>query len=39
METNLFQELSLSPYILIALLGVVILVVMDKTIVRYLYSI
>lgn len=37
--TNLFQELSLSPYILIALLGVVVLVVMDKTIVRYLYSI
>jgi hypothetical protein len=37
--TNLFQELSLSPYIFIALLGVVILVVMDKTIIRYLYSI
>jgi len=37
--TNLFNELSLSPYILIALLGVVVLVVMDKTIVRYLYSI
>lgn len=37
--TNLFQELSLSPYIFIALLGVVILVVMDKTIIRFLYSI
>jgi len=36
--SNLFSELSLSPYILIALLGVVVLVVMDKTIVRYLYS-
>ena len=36
---NLFAELSLSPYILLALIGVVILVIMDKTIVRYLYSI
>ena len=35
---NLFQELSLSPYILISLLGVVVLIVMDKTIVRYFYS-
>ena len=36
---NLFAELSLSPYILLALIGVVVLVIMDKTIVRYLYSI
>ena len=36
---NLFVELSLSPYILLALIGVVVLVIMDKTIVRYLYSI
>ena len=37
--SNLFSELSLSPFILLALVGVVILVIMDKTIVRYLYSI
>ena len=37
--SNLFTELSLSPYIFIALIGVVVLVVLDKTIVRYLYSI
>ncbi|MBU8891261.1 MAG: hypothetical protein KOO66_00670 [Bacteroidales bacterium] len=37
--SGLFNELSLSPYILIALIGVVVLVVLDKTIVRYLYSI
>ncbi len=36
---NLLGELSLSPYIFLALIGVVILVIMDKTIVRYLYSI
>jgi hypothetical protein len=37
--SNLFNELSLSPYILLAVVGVVVLVVLDKTIVRYLYSI
>jgi len=37
--SNLFNELSLSPYILIAIIGVIILVVLDKTIVKYLYSI
>ncbi|MBI9053940.1 MAG: hypothetical protein JEY96_09000 [Bacteroidales bacterium] len=37
--SNLFNELSFSPYIFVALLGVVFLVVMDKTIVKYLYSI
>jgi hypothetical protein len=37
--SNLFNELSLSPYILLAVIGVIILVVLDKTIVRYLYSI
>lgn len=36
---DLFAELSISPYILLALIGVVILIIMDKTIVRYLYSI
>lgn len=34
-----WNELSLSPYILIALIGVIVLVVIDRTIVRYLYSI
>ena len=41
--TDLFSkftnELSLSPYILIALIGVLILVIIDKTIIKYLYSI
>lgn len=37
--SSLFQELSFSPYIFIALLGVVLLVLMDKTIIRFLYSI
>ncbi len=37
--SKLFNELSLSPYILLAVVGVVVLVVLDKTIVRYLYSI
>ncbi len=36
---NLFSELSISPFILLALIGVVVLVILDKTIVRYLYSI
>ena len=36
---NFWNELSLSPYVLIALLGVVFLVVIDRTIVKYLYSI
>jgi hypothetical protein len=34
-----WNELSLSPYILIGFIGVVILVVIDRTIVKYLYSI
>lgn len=34
-----WNELSLSPYILIALVGVVFLVVIDRTIVKYIYSI
>ncbi|MCK5028640.1 MAG: hypothetical protein KAR57_03335 [Bacteroidales bacterium] len=37
--SNLFNELSLSPYILLAVIGIIVLVVLDKTIVRYLYSI
>lgn len=37
--SKFWSELSLSPYILIALVGVIVLVVIDKTIVRYLYSI
>jgi hypothetical protein len=37
--SNLFNELSFSPYILLAVIGVIVLVVLDKTIVRYLYSI
>lgn len=34
-----WNELSLSPYILLALIGVVFLVVIDRTIVKYIYSI
>lgn len=37
--SNLFAELSLSPFILLALVGVLLLVLLDKTIVKYLYSI
>ena len=37
--SKLWNELSLSPYILLALIGVVVLVIMDRTIVKYLYSI
>ncbi len=36
--SELFNELSFSPFILLALLGIIILVIMDKTIVKYLYS-
>lgn len=35
---ELWTELTISPYILIALAGVILLVVIDKTIVKYLYS-
>lgn len=35
---KLWAELTISPYILIALAGVVLLVIIDKTIVKYLYS-
>ncbi len=35
---ELWAELTISPYILIALAGVILLVVIDKTIVKYLYS-
>lgn len=37
--SKFWSELSLSPYLLIALFGVILLVIMDKTIVKYLYSI
>jgi len=37
--SRLWNEISLSPYILIALIGVLFLVVIDRTIVKYLYSI
>ncbi len=37
--SKFWNELSLSPYILIALVGVIFLVLIDKTIVKYLYSI
>ncbi|MDA3954408.1 MAG: hypothetical protein PF485_12240 [Bacteroidales bacterium] len=37
--SKLWNEISLSPYILIALVGVLLLVIIDKTIVKYLYSI
>lgn len=37
--SKFWNELSLSPYILIALVGVLFLVIIDKTIVKYLYSI
>jgi hypothetical protein len=36
--TKLWAELTISPYILIALAGVILLVIIDKTIVKYLYS-
>jgi hypothetical protein len=36
--SKLWAELTISPYILIALAGVVLLVIIDKTIVKYLYS-
>ena len=36
---DLFNELSFSPFILLALIGVIVLVIMDKTIVKYIYSI
>lgn len=37
--SRFWNELSMSPYILIALIGVLFLIVVDKTIVKYLYSI
>ena len=37
--SKFWNEISLSPYILIALVGVIFLVIIDKTVVRYLYSI
>jgi len=37
--SKFWGELSLSPYILIALVGVIFLVLIDKTIVKYLHSI
>lgn len=36
--SELWTELTISPYILIALVGVIFLVIIDKTIVKYLYS-
>lgn len=36
--SKLWAELTISPYILIALAGVILLVIIDKTIVKYLYS-
>jgi hypothetical protein len=36
---KLWNELSLTPYIFLALIGVLFLVILDKTIVKYLYSI
>jgi len=35
---QLYNELSLSPYVLIGLAGVIVLILIDKTIVRYLHS-
>ena len=37
--SKLWIELSVSPYIFVALIGVVFLLLFDKTIVKYLYSI
>ena len=37
--TQLWMELSISPYILISIIGVIILLVLDKTIVKYIYTI
>ena len=36
---KLWSEFSFSPYILIAFLGIIILILFDKFIVKYLYSI
>lgn len=36
--SELWLELTVSPYILVALIGVVFLVIIDKTIVKYFYS-
>lgn len=35
---DLWSEISISPYIIIALVGVIVLVILDRTIVKYLYS-
>lgn len=37
--SKFWSEVSVSPYILVALIGVFFLVIIDKTIVKYLYSI
>lgn len=36
--SELWLELTVSPYILVALIGVIFLVIIDKTIVKYFYS-
>jgi hypothetical protein len=37
--SKLWSEISLSPYILLSFIGIVVLVLLDKYIVKYLYSI
>lgn len=36
--TDFFNEIAISPFILLALIGVLLLVILDKTIVKYLYT-
>ncbi|MCB2196645.1 MAG: hypothetical protein KQH79_12355 [Bacteroidetes bacterium] len=36
--SKLWTELTISPYLLVALAGVMLLVIIDKTIVKYLHS-
>jgi hypothetical protein len=37
--SKLWSEISLSPYILLSFIGIIVLVLLDKYIVKYLYSI
>ncbi len=37
--SRLWSEISLSPYILLSFIGIVVLVLLDKYIVKYLYTI
>ena len=37
--SKLWSEISLSPYIILSFIGIIVLVLLDKYIVKYLYSI